>query len=92
MFSNSYFASLQLIEEEEVEVPVTRAATKESKEIPGADVHRNGEGKDVKMDDADANEPGIENDLSAAEQESGLDSMKVWNCLLSILDLLWAGL
>jgi hypothetical protein len=77
MFSNSYFASLQLIEEEEVEVPVTRAATKESKEIPGTDVHRNGEGKDVKMDDADANESGIENDLSAAEQESGLDSMKV---------------
>jgi heat shock protein 4 len=69
--------SATVIEEEEVEVPVTRAATKESKEIPGADVHRNGEGKDVKMDDAGANEPGIENNLSAAEQESGLDSMKV---------------
>jgi hypothetical protein len=73
---------LQVIEEEEVEVPVTKSVTKESKEVPTSEVHQDGEGKDVKMDDVEANGPGTENDLPSAEEKPGLDSSKVDHSLL----------
>jgi heat shock protein 4 len=69
--------SATVIEEEEVEVPVTKSVTKESKEVPTSEAHQDGEGKDVKMDDVEANGPGTENDLPSAEEKPGLDSSKV---------------
>ncbi len=62
-----------------MEVPVTKSVIKESKEVPTSEV---GEGKDVKMDDVEANGPGTENDLPSAEEKPGLDSSKVDHSLL----------
>jgi heat shock protein 4 len=79
--------SATVIEEEEVEVPVTKSVTKESKEVPTSEVHQDGEGKDVKMDDVEANGPRTENDLPSAEEKPGLDSSKVDHSLLFFLSL-----